>query len=151
VTRGGKAGLDKAPCGVARALDAVGDWWSLLIVRDALRGVRRFCEFERSLGLAKNILSARLRKLVEMGILETAPASDGSAYHEYRLTPKGESLYVVVIALWQWGEANRFDETDRCPLDMVDALNGRSLVPLEVRADDGRILGPGDYRVIARE
>ena len=74
---------------MARALDAIGDWWSLLIIRDAFQGVRRFGEFERNLGVAKNILTARLRKLVAVGILEVAPASDGSKYQEYVLTKKG--------------------------------------------------------------
>src|ERR1700758_1060688 len=76
-------------CGVARPLDAIGDWWSLLIVRDAFDGARRFGEFQRSLGLAKNILSVRLRNLVTHGILKMEPASDGSAYQEYVLTEKG--------------------------------------------------------------
>ena len=75
-----------ASCPVARPLDAIGDWWSLLIIRDAFDGLRRFGEFQKSLGLAKNILAARLRNLSEHGILDTAPASDGSAYQVYVLT-----------------------------------------------------------------
>src|SRR5690349_25055943 len=89
-------------CGVARPLDAIGDWWSLLIVRDAFDGLRRFGEFQRSLGLAKNILSARLKNLIEHGILETVPASDGSAYQEYVLTDKGLDLFPLLTALRQW-------------------------------------------------
>lgn len=81
--------LPDAECPVARSLDAIGDWWSLLIVRDAFDGIRRFGEFQRNLGMAKNILSARLRTLVEHGVLEVIPASDGSAYQEYVLTDKG--------------------------------------------------------------
>src|SRR5262249_53577633 len=84
-----RTSLAHAECPIARALDAIGDWWSLLIIRDALLGLRRFGEFQRSLGLAKNILTVRLRALVDRGILEMAPASDGSAYQEYVLTPKG--------------------------------------------------------------
>ena len=79
-------------CGVARPLDAIGDGWSLLIVRDAFDGLRRFGEFQRSLGLSKNILAVRLRNLVAHDILETVPASDGSAYQDYVLTEKGLSL-----------------------------------------------------------
>src|SRR5712664_2283465 len=78
-------------CPVARSLDTIGEWWSLLIVRDALGGIRRFSDFQKSLGLAKNILSTRLKKLVQCGILEQVPASDGSAYREYALTQKAES------------------------------------------------------------
>jgi DNA-binding HxlR family transcriptional regulator len=82
----------------------VGDWWSLLIVRDALAGKRRFGEFQASLGVARNILSARLRKLVADGVLKAAPAADGSAYREYRLTDKGRALHHVLAALQEWGE-----------------------------------------------
>ncbi len=84
-----RTSLENDECPVARSLDALGDWWSLLIIRDALVGIRRFNEFQKSIGLAKNILTARLRTLVDRGILKTAPASDGSAYQEYVLTPKG--------------------------------------------------------------
>src|SRR3546814_2430697 len=73
-------------CGVARPLDAIGDWWSLLIVRDAFDGLRRFGEFQKDLGLAKNILAARLRSLVAHGIMDTVPAADGSAYQAYVLS-----------------------------------------------------------------
>ena len=93
-----------ASCPVARPLDAIGDWWSLLIIRDAFDGLRRFGEFQKSLGLAKNILAARLRNLSEHGILDTAPASDGSAYQEYVLTKKGLALFPLLVALRQWGE-----------------------------------------------
>ncbi|MDR2328643.1 MAG: helix-turn-helix transcriptional regulator, partial [Comamonas sp.] len=87
------------PCPVARALDAIGDRWSLLIVRDAFDGVQRFGDLQRNLGMARNILSDRLRKLVDAGVLQTQPASDGSAYQEYALTAKGLGLFPVVVAL----------------------------------------------------
>src|ERR1700753_1597608 len=95
-------------CPIARALDIIGDWWSLLIVRDALLGRRRFGEFQKSLGLSKNILAQRLRALVAYDILELAPASDGTAFQEYALTPKGRDLYPVLVALRQWGDAHCF-------------------------------------------
>src|SRR5260370_14460718 len=95
-------------CPVARSLDTIGEWWSLLIVRDALTGTRRFSDFQKRLGLAKNVLSARLKKLVACGIMEQVPASDGSAYREYALTPKGRELFPVIVALRQWGESHLF-------------------------------------------
>ena len=88
-----RTSLDGDACPIARSLDAIGDWWSLLIIRDAFMGCRRFGEFQRSLGLAKNILTVRLRDLVERGILATEPASDGSAYRDYVLTAKGRGLF----------------------------------------------------------
>ncbi|MFI7129338.1 winged helix-turn-helix transcriptional regulator [Nonomuraea sp. NPDC050153] len=98
--------LDGDICPVARALDVIGDWWSLLIVRAALDGDRRFSEFHRTLGVAKNILAARLRTLVDAGILKIVPAPSGGAHHEYVLTPRGEALRTVIAALREWGEEN---------------------------------------------
>ena len=88
-------------CPVARSLEAVGDAWSVLIVRQAFAGDRRFGEFEKSLGVAKNILTGRLRKLVTAGVLEALPAADGSSYKEYALTEKGRGLLPVLAALGQ--------------------------------------------------
>jgi DNA-binding HxlR family transcriptional regulator len=133
-------------CGVARPLDAIGDWWSLLIVRDAFDGLRRFGEFQKSLGLAKNILAARLRNLVAYGILETVPAADGSAYQEYALTAKGRGLFPVLVALRQWGEAFFFAPGEP-HVSLVDRKAGQPVRKLELRAQDGRVLKPEDTAV----
>jgi len=130
-------------CSVARSLDVIGDWWSLLIVRDALAGLRRFGEFQRSLGAAKNILTTRLRTLVAQGILETAPASDGSAYQEYRLTEKGRALVPVLIALSQWSSAYVFQEGEAFVVP-TDKKHLRPLQALRMEARDGRPLGLDD-------
>ena len=91
-------------CSAARSLEVVGERWSLLIVRDALfAGVTRFSDFARRLGLARNILAARLDGFVEAGIMERF-SSEGSAYQEYRLTKKGQDLAPVIIALTDWGD-----------------------------------------------
>lgn len=103
--------LEESTCPVARSLDIIGDWWSLLIVRDALRGLKRFGEFQKSLGIAKNMLATRLKLLVEEDILLLQPASDGSAWQEYVLTEKGRALQTVLMALSQWG--NEFLITDK--------------------------------------
>lgn len=130
-------------CPVARALEALGDWWSLLIIREALLGVRRFGEFQSKLGMAKNILAVRLRALVDHGILATAPASDGSAYQEYVLTPKGRGTFPILVALRQWSEA--FDDhPEEIETILVDRANGRPIRKIELRAEDGRSLSPAD-------
>ncbi|MEV7550739.1 helix-turn-helix domain-containing protein [Amycolatopsis sp. NPDC089917] len=139
--------FDEAPCPVARSLDTIGDWWSLLIVRDAFDGVRRFGEFQRGLGVAKNILSARLRALVGHGVLDVVPASDGSTYSEYVLTAKGRDLFPVIVALRQWGEAHFFAEGE-ARSELVDRDGGLPLRALEVRASDGRPVGPDDTVVV---
>ncbi|KDP86314.1 winged helix-turn-helix transcriptional regulator [Cupriavidus basilensis] len=138
-----RTSLEGAECPVARSLDVIGDWWSLLIVRDAFDGLRRFGEFQRSLGLAKNILSDRLRTLLAHDILEQVPASDGSAYQEYVLTQKGRALFPVVVGLRQWGEAFFFAPGEPHSV-LVDGQAGKPVRQLEVRAEDGRLLGPDD-------
>ncbi|MBB1631046.1 helix-turn-helix domain-containing protein [Cupriavidus sp. UME77] len=138
-----RTSLEGAACPVARSLDVIGDWWSLLIVRDAFDGLRRFGEFQRSLGLAKNILADRLRTLLAHGILEQVPASDGSAYQEYVLTPKGRALFPVVVGLRQWGESFFYGPGEPHSV-LVDSKAGKPVRPLEVRAEDGRLLGPDD-------
>ncbi|GLU31212.1 helix-turn-helix domain-containing protein [Trinickia caryophylli] len=130
-------------CPIARPLDAIGDWWSLLIVRDAFDGLERFGEFQKNLGLAKNILTTRLRNLVEHGILETVPASDGSAYQKYVLTEKGRGLFPLLVALRQWGE-QYFFEPSECRVCLVDREHGLPVKRLELRSQDGRLLGPED-------
>jgi DNA-binding HxlR family transcriptional regulator len=130
-------------CPVARALDVFGDWWSLLIMRDALIGYRRFGELQKSLGLAKNILTVRLRALVDQGLLKMAPASDGSAYREYVPTPKGRGIFPILVALRQWSE--EFDaHPEEIATILVDRDSGRPVKKLELHASDGRLIGPGE-------
>jgi DNA-binding HxlR family transcriptional regulator len=135
--------LQHAECPIARSLDAIGDWWSLLIIRDAMLGRRRFGEFQKSLGLAKNILTVRLRALVDRSILELVPASDGSAYREYVLTPKGRGIFPIIVALRQWSE--EFDERpEEIATILVDRASGRPVKKLELHSRDGRLLGLSD-------
>ncbi|MGF0241298.1 winged helix-turn-helix transcriptional regulator [Rhodococcus sp. IEGM1300] len=138
-----RTSMEGADCPVARSLDAIGDWWSLLIVRDAFDGIRRFGAFQRNLGMAKNILAARLRTLVTHGIFDLVPASDGSAYQEYVLTEKGKGLFPLIIGLRQWGETY-FYEPGEAHSRVVDRAKGQPIQPLELRAADGRLLGPED-------
>ncbi|WP_434212060.1 winged helix-turn-helix transcriptional regulator [[Pseudomonas] boreopolis] len=134
------------PCPVARSVDVVGDRWALLIVRDAFDGLRRFGDFQRNLGVARNILSDRLRKLVDAGILETQAASDGTAYQEYVLTAKGESLFPVVVALRQWGERHLFARGERHSA-LIDRRTGKPVPPMRPQGGDGGELRPEDTQV----
>ncbi len=142
-----RTSLNDSICPVARTLDLIGDWWTLLIVRDALGGIKRFSEFQRSLGVAKNILSSRLKTLVAEGVLDIRPASDGSAYQEYVLTPKGKDLYPILIALGQWGHQYMFNENETCSY-AVDRLTRQPLAAMKLRAQDGRELAADDIQVI---
>ncbi|MBX4902506.1 helix-turn-helix transcriptional regulator [Rhizobium bangladeshense] len=147
--KGKRTDMGGAQCGIARSLQAVGDWWSLLIVREAFKGRRRFSEFQTSLGLAKNILSVRLRKLVEEGILTVEPDPDSALSRLYLLTPKGRQLCVILVALWQWGEEHCFAPGE-LDYDIVDSLHGQPLQKLELVAGDGRPLNPQQFRIEAR-
>ena len=97
--------LASLPCSIARTLDVVGERWTLLLLRDAFNGVRRFEDFATSLPIATNVLTARLQLLVRHGIMERAPYQDHPPRFEYRLTAKGRQLYPVLVALSQWGDA----------------------------------------------
>jgi DNA-binding HxlR family transcriptional regulator len=95
---------DNQICSIARTLEVVGERWSLLIVRDAFLGLRRFEEFQASLGVARNVLTERLNRLVDEGILTRVRYQERPTRYEYRLTSKGSELGTAVIALMQWGD-----------------------------------------------
>ncbi|QEM81168.2 helix-turn-helix transcriptional regulator [Halomonas binhaiensis] len=128
---------------MARSADVIGDRWSLLIVRDAFDGVSRFGDFQRSLGVARNILSERLRRLVEADILETRPASDGTAYQAYVLTAKGESLFPVVVALRQWGEQHLFSRNEQHSV-LMDKATEQPIPYMAPQSADGSALAPSE-------
>ena len=134
-------------CPVARGYNAIGDWWSLLIVLQVLNyGTRRFSQLQESLGMAKNILTVRLKKLVEEDILKKCPCGDGSAYQQYGPTERGKDLYKVLIALRQWGEKH-YGSGCEANAQLVDREK-RQPVTIDVRSADGRVLGPGEMMVM---
>jgi DNA-binding HxlR family transcriptional regulator len=99
-----KRDYDGQNCSIARALEVVGERWTLLIVRDAFLGLRRFDEFQENLGIARNVLADRLNRLVEEGILERVRYSERPERFEYRLTPTGRELNIALAGLRQWGD-----------------------------------------------
>jgi DNA-binding HxlR family transcriptional regulator len=126
-------------CSIARALDEVGEWWSLLIVRDCTQGSRRFDEFQRELGIARNILTARLQRLIELGIIEKFPLEDRANTDGYRLTTKGEELYPVLIALMQWGD-RWLAKDGKPPVKLVEDETGRPVEEIAVKgASKGKL------------
>lgn len=147
--KGKRTDLGEANCGIARTLQVVGDWWSLLILREAFHGRRRFSEFQKSLGLARNILSVRLRKLVDEGIFIVEPDPDSTLSHLYLLTPRGQQLGVILVALWQWGEEHCFLPGE-LKYQMVDRKNRQPLQKLKLMAEDGRVLLPHEFSVEAK-
>jgi len=100
---------DNQVCSIARALEAVGDRWTMLVIRDAFQGVRRFDDFQERLGVARNVLSDRLSRLVDEGILEKRLYQERPRRFEYRLTPKGIDLFPALISLMKWGDRHAPD------------------------------------------
>src|SRR4029450_12935857 len=100
----GRKRFDGMNCGIAQALEAIGDWWTLLIVRDAFFGTRRFGDFEASLGIARNILSSRLHHLVDHGGFERIAVGSGRQRFESRLAPKAEALLPILTGLRDWSD-----------------------------------------------
>lgn len=135
--------LTDSECPVARTLEAIGERWCLMIIREAFDDVRRFSEFQKNLGMAKNILAARLKQLVELGVFEIRPASDGSAYKEYVLTERGRSVFPIVIAMRQWGERYMFEEGEVYSV-LLDNEREQAILPLEVCSTAGKKLEPED-------
>lgn len=129
-----KAAWTDPDCPVARTVDLVGDKWSLLIIRDAMDGARAFTEFQRRTGIARNILTDRLRRLIAHGILTQRTASSGRR-QEYLLTDAGRDLFTVIVGLRQWGERHAFarGETHSKLLDQ----DGRSIGTLFPTSADG--------------
>lgn len=147
--KGKKTDLGQASCAIARTLEVVGDWWSLLIVRDALLGNQRFGEFQKKLGLAKNILSSRLKKLVNDGIFSIEADTGSPAVHRYVLTQRGKQLAVVLTALWQWGEENCF-RPGELKARLADRTSGKLLAKLELKSVDGRRVNPRDLQMVVQ-
>ena len=133
-------------CGIAQALEAFGDWWSLTIVRNAFFGMRRFADFERDLGIAKNLLTARLTHLVEHGILERVDVGTEGQRFEYRLTEKGEALLPVLTALREWSDDWVFGRGHE-PAIVRDRRTGKRVPKLRVTDAEGRPLTRRDIRM----
>lgn len=140
---------DRSRCSVAGTLSVIGEKWSLLVLREAFLGVRRFADFERNLGAPKAVLTGRLGTLVEQGILERRPyQADGARVrHEYRLTPKGLDLYPTLVALMAWGDRYLAEESPP-PLELEHRDCGAQ-VRLELHCEAGHhVGGPREVRPV---
>ncbi|MFT4569704.1 MAG: DNA-binding HxlR family transcriptional regulator [Hyphomicrobiaceae bacterium] len=135
--------FDDMDCSVAQTLDVVGDWWTLLIVREAMFGTRRFADFQRNLGIAKNILATRLRDLVDAQILERNDLTESGTRAEYRLTERGKDLRNVLNALREWGDKWVYGP-DNEPLVFVDRKSGKRVAGLALLGSDGHPIAPQD-------
>jgi DNA-binding HxlR family transcriptional regulator len=145
-----RTSFEDVNCSVAQCLEIVGEWWSLLIVRDAFLGVTRFEDLQARLGISRNILTQRLNRLVDKGVLKRVPYQERPPRSEYRLTEKGRDLWHVVTAMRQWGD--RWAAPSGPPLKIRHTACGRVVQavpvcshcgePLDVRAVTA-VPGPG--------
>jgi DNA-binding HxlR family transcriptional regulator len=129
-------------CSVAGALEQIGEWWSLLIVRECTMGTTRFDDFQQRLGIARNVLTTRLNTLIEHGVLVKVVPEGSERRTEYRLTEKGEALYPIIVGLMQWG-----DEwcSPKKPIRLVEDSTGEPVEPVRLRVGQ-RTLGLRDVR-----
>ena len=145
--------FDQMNCSLAQTLDIIGERWTLLILRDAFLGARKFTQFQENLDIARNILTTRLNRLVEEGIFEKNAATEGG-HADYRLTNKGLALQPVLLSMTHWGDEFKanpkgarltFVERDtELPIRQMSAISedGRSLLPREIKAVTGPALQP---------
>jgi DNA-binding HxlR family transcriptional regulator len=135
-------------CGLPEALEVMGERWSFMILRASFNGLHHFEEFLSELGIARNILSNRLAKLVEHSILDRQPCADDRRRIEYRLTAKGFDLLPAMVALRQWGQ-NYGGEFIEDPV-LVDEIDRLPIGPVSILSHDGRVLGPKDLCFVKR-
>lgn len=138
--------LSAFECSVARTLDVVGDKWSLLILRDAFYGVRRFEDFARDLGVARNVLTDRLGRLVDAGVLERRQYEERPPRSEYRLTAKGRDLLPVILTMMHWGDTWQA-ERDGGPVDLIHDGCGSTTHAVAVCATCEETLTPFNVRI----
>jgi DNA-binding HxlR family transcriptional regulator len=138
--------FDDHNCSVAQALDVLGDRWTLLIIRESFFGTRRFVDFQKNLGIAKNILSRRLETLVEHGVLQRIDEGQHGARYEYRLSPKGKDLITVLTALRQWGDRWIFGEGNE-PVLIVDRRTEQPIPRLAIRDEGGQLMSGRDLQM----
>jgi DNA-binding HxlR family transcriptional regulator len=137
-----RTSFEDVNCSVAQCLEAVGEWWSLLIVRDTFLGVTRFDDFQARLGISRNTLNQRLNHLVDTGVLKRVPYQKHPPRSEYRLTEKGRDLWHVLMAMRQWGD--RWAAPDGPPLKIRHKGCGRVVAAVPVCSHCGERLDPRD-------
>ncbi|MBI0328782.1 winged helix-turn-helix transcriptional regulator [Burkholderia plantarii] len=135
------------PCSIARTLAVLGDRWTMLILRNAFYGVRRFDAFQTQLGLTRHVLADRLARLVEEGVFVRRQYQERPPRHEYRLSDKGRDLYPVLLALTAWGDRWK-DEGAGPPVLLRHRQCGELLRPVMVCSECGEPLDPRDIELL---
>jgi DNA-binding HxlR family transcriptional regulator len=134
-------------CSVAQCLEVVGEWWSMLIVRDAFLGITRFDQFQERLGISRNVLNLRLARLVEAGVFKKLPYSDHPPRYDYRLTDKGRDLWPVITTMRQWGDKHAAPGGP--PLEVVHMECGHVTEAVLTCSECGAPMSARDVRAVA--
>ena len=135
--------FDDWPCPIARTTDLIGDWWTPIIMREVFSGVRRFDDFQERIGVPRAVLTQRLTRLVDEGLLAKVAYEEKPPRFEYRLTDKGRAFWDVLAAMWRWGDDWLWGEGERAPVALVDRETREEIRPLVV---DERTGEPLDVR-----
>ena len=142
-----KCSFSQMNCPIAKALDIIGEWWTMLIIRDLMifGGQRGFEDLRENLGISRNILTERLKRLTEVGLIDKVPQVEGGKRMRYQMTERGWDLMPILVGIKQWG--NKWcNDNEQELIDFVDARDGLPLAPLQVQAADGRPLSHTDIR-----
>ncbi|MEN8976489.1 winged helix-turn-helix transcriptional regulator [Acinetobacter baumannii] len=151
--------IGNQPCSIARTLSIIGDTWTILIIRNAFIGIRKFEDLQKNLGVTRHVLADRLKLLVDQGIFIKTPYTDTQKRYEYRLTKKGLDLYPIILSIVQWGNI-WMDEGLGAPLDYYHKQCGHKFTPVTVCSECGKPIipqevqalpGPGFYAFYAKQ
>lgn len=142
--------FDAAACPVARTADLLGDWWTPIVLRELLLGVRRFSEIRERTGIGKAVLSDRLKRLESEGVVERRRYQEHPPRFEYHLTGKGRALWEVIAAMWRFGDDWMFDESPGAAVELVDRDTRDPIRPRIVDESTGRPIDPATTRVRVR-
>jgi DNA-binding HxlR family transcriptional regulator len=135
------------PCPIARATDLIGDWWTPLVMREAFSGRKRFEDFQQALQVPRAVLTRRLSRLVDEGLLAKVPYAERPTRYEYRLTDKGRAFWDVLAAMWRWGSDWLWVDGKRPPVMLVDPDTGAEIRPVVVDERTGKRLDVRRLRV----
>lgn len=138
--------FDRWPCPIARTTDLIGDWWTPLVMREAFLGRRRFEDFQRALGVPRAVLTSRLERLVEDGLLKKVAYEERPLRYEYRLTEKGRAFWDVLAAMWRWG-SDWLWGTKGAPVALFDRDTDQQVKPVVIDENTGRRLDVRKLRV----
>ncbi|NQY56464.1 MAG: helix-turn-helix transcriptional regulator [Ilumatobacteraceae bacterium] len=143
--------FDDWPCPIARTADLVGDWWTPLVMREAFYGCRRFDEFQAALEAPRAVLAARLKRLVEEGMLERHRYLDRPPRYEYQLTAKGNDFWIVLAAMWRFGSDHLWEDGEEVPVVLRDCETGAVVTPAVVDEHTGEVVDGRRVRMSLRD